>query len=116
MLIFKRPDSPEYPTCFDFSLFALDEAFPAVNGLIIAGLKWYFSLFAAACAANRIHLARAPAGETAALTTLLLISARGTAGRTALGFVGETFGREERLLLGRELEGFSAIGTNQSFF
>ena len=92
-------------------------AFPAVYRLVAARLKRDFSLFAALSASRGIHLSGTAAAV--AVPTLIaeaLISSGRAAWGATLGLISEALGCEELLLFSSKGEGFSTIGTLDSFF
>jgi len=96
-------------------LFGLGVAIPAVYRFIAAWLKRDFSLFPAAPAGGRVHLARTSIAEATAIIARTLGSSRGTASRTTLGLIGIALGSKELLLFSRKGERFSTIGTLKGF-
>jgi len=89
----------------------LPEAVAAVHWAIASGLEGYFGLLATLGADRGVHLSR---GLTIAAAVAAFVAARLTAGRTALGLVGETLFGVIGLIVGAEGEGLVAVLTGES--
>jgi hypothetical protein len=89
----------------------LPEAVAAVHWAIAPGLEGYFGLLATLGTDGGVHLSR---GLTITAAVTALASARLTAGRTALGLVGEALFGVIGLIVGAEGEGLIAVLTGES--
>jgi hypothetical protein len=90
----------------------LPEAVAAVHWAIATGLEGDFGLLATLGADGGVHLSR---GLTvSAAVAAAFVAARLTAGRTALGLVGEALFGVIGLIVGAEGEGLIAVLTGES--
>jgi hypothetical protein len=89
----------------------LPEAVATVNWAILTGLEGDFGLLATLGADGGVHLSR---GLTITAAVTAFVAARLTAGRTALGLVGEALFGVIGLIVGAEGEGLTAVLTGES--